>query len=56
MFDDANFNIGWENNCFGVHLLYYQYFTTYYTESSGGTTALVQFTFKTLGTFGLNAL
>ena len=56
MFDDANFNIGWQNNCFGINLLYYQYFTSYYSQGNGGTTALVQFTFKTLGTIGMNAL
>ncbi len=55
-FDQANFNIGWQNNCFGINLIYYQYFTSYYSQGNGGTTALVQFTFKTLGTFGLNAL
>jgi LPS-assembly protein len=55
-FDDANFNVGWQNNCFGINVLYYQYFTTYYTLGTGGTTVLVQFTFKTLGTIGLNAL
>ncbi|HEY1856937.1 LPS-assembly protein LptD, partial [Acidocella sp.] len=56
MFDQANFNLGWQNNCFGINLLYYQYFTSYFTQGNGGTTALVQFTFKTLGTIGLNAL
>ena len=56
MFDQANFNLGWQNNCFEINLLYYQYFTSYYSQGNGGTTALVQFTFKTLGTIGMNAL
>jgi LPS-assembly protein len=55
-FDQANFKVGWQNNCFGVNLLYYQYFNSYYSQGNGGTTALVQFTFKTLGTIGMNAL
>ena len=28
-FDGANFNAGWQNNCFGVSLLYNQRFTSY---------------------------
>jgi LPS-assembly protein len=55
-FDDANFNLGWQNNCFGINLIYYQYFTSDFSQGNGGTSAIVQFTFKTLGTFGLNAL
>ncbi|HVE20989.1 MAG TPA: LPS assembly protein LptD [Acidocella sp.] len=56
-FDDASFNLGWQNDCFGINLLYYQYFTSYFSQGgNGGTTAIVQFTFKTLGTFGMNAL
>jgi LPS-assembly protein len=54
-FDDASFNAGWQNNCFGVSLLYNQRFTSYNLDE-GSTTVLIQFTFKTLGNVGFNAL
>jgi LPS-assembly protein len=54
-FDDATVNLGWQNDCFGVNLLYYDRFTSFDLDH-GSTTVLVQFTFKTLGTVGFNAL
>jgi LPS-assembly protein len=54
-FDEANFNAGWQNNCFGVSLLYNQRFTSYNLDD-GSTTVLIQFTFKTLGNVGFSAL
>jgi LPS-assembly protein len=55
MFDGANFTGGWQNNCFGVSLLYNQQFTSY-NLGTGTTTVLIQFTFKTLGNVGFSAL
>ena len=54
-FDQASFNAGWQNNCFGVSLLYFQRFTSFNLDD-GSTTALIQFTFKTLGNVGFSAL
>ncbi len=54
-FDNASFNAGWQNNCFGVSLVYNQRFTSYNFDD-GSTTVLIQFTFKTLGNVGFNAL
>jgi LPS-assembly protein len=55
MFDDANATVGWQNDCFGVNLAYYERFTSFNLDN-GSTTVLVQFTFKTLGTVGFNTL
>ncbi len=54
-FDEANFGVGWQNDCFGVNLSYYQRFTSYNLDN-GDTVVLLQFTFKTLGNVGFNAL
>ncbi len=54
-FDSANFNAGWQNDCFGVNLVYYQRFTSFNLDK-GNTTVLLQFTFKTLGNVGFSAL
>jgi LPS-assembly protein len=54
-FDSASFNAGWQNNCFGVNLMYYDRFTSFNLDQ-GSTTLLIQFTFKTLGNVGFNAL
>ncbi len=55
MFDEVNASVGWQNNCFGVNLLFYKQYTSYYLET-GNTLVLLQFNFKTLGTVGFNAL
>jgi LPS-assembly protein len=54
-FDDASFNAGWANDCFGVSLVYYQQFTSFNLDN-GNTTVLIQLTFKTLGNVGFSAL
>ena len=54
-FDEVNAAAGWQNNCFGVNLLYNQRFTSYDLDQ-GSTTVLIQFTFKTLGNVGFSAL
>jgi LPS-assembly protein len=54
-FDEANFNIGWQNNCFGANLIYIQRFTSF-NYDTGNTLVLLQLTFKTLGNIGFNAL
>ena len=54
-FDSASFSAGWQNDCFGVSLVYYQRFTSFNLDD-GSTTALIQFTFKTLGNVGFSAL
>lgn len=54
-FDNANFAVGWQNDCFGVTLTYAQRFTSYNLDT-GNTIVLLQFTFKTLGSVGFNAL
>jgi LPS-assembly protein len=54
-FDSASFSGGWQNNCFGVNVLYLQRFTSFNLDD-GSTAVLIQFTFKTLGNVGFNAL
>ena len=54
-FDSANFNAGWQNDCFGVSVVYYQRFTSFNLDK-GNTIVLLQFTFKTLGNVGFSAL
>lgn len=54
-FDEANFGVGWQNDCFGVSLTYAERFTSYNLDN-GDTVVLLQFTFKTLGNVGFNAL
>ncbi|MDE8345943.1 MAG: LPS assembly protein LptD [Acidocella sp.] len=54
-FDTANFNAGWQNNCFGVSLIYFERFTSFNLDK-GSTTVLIQFNFKTLGNVGFSAL
>jgi LPS-assembly protein len=53
--DQVSGSAGWQNDCFGVSLVYYQQFTSYNLDQ-GNTTILVQFTFKTLGNVGFSAL
>ncbi len=54
-FDELNGSLGWQNNCFGVNLLFYKRFTSFNLDH-GSTLVLLQFNFKTLGTVGFNAL
>ncbi|HQT45668.1 MAG: organic solvent tolerance protein [Acidocella sp. 20-63-7] len=54
-FDQARFNAGWQNDCFGANLIYEQRFTSFNLDT-GSTAVLLQFTFKTLGNVGFNAL
>jgi LPS-assembly protein len=54
-FDTASFNAGWQNDCFGANLVYYERFTSFNLDN-GSTTVLLQFTFKTLGNVGFSAL
>lgn len=54
-FDSASFNAGWQNDCFGANLVYYQRFTSFNLDH-GSTTVLFQFSFKTLGNVGFSAL
>jgi len=54
-FDNANFNVGWQNDCFGVSLAYFQRFTSFNLDD-GSTAVILQFNFKTLGTFGFSAI
>jgi LPS-assembly protein len=54
-FDQYNFTAGWQNDCFGANLMYYQRLTSFDLDK-GSTTVLLQFTFKTLGNVGFNAL
>jgi LPS-assembly protein len=54
-FDEANFSLGWQNDCFGASLLYVERFTSFNLDT-GNTLVLLQFTFKTLGNVGFNAL
>lgn len=54
-FDEANASIGWQNDCFGVNLIFYKRFTSFNLDN-GSTVVLLQFNFKTLGTVGFNAL
>ena len=54
-FDSANASLGWQNDCFGANLIYYQRFTSFNLDT-GNTLVLLQFTFKTLGNIGFSAL
>lgn len=54
-FDSINASVGWQNNCFGVSLLFYKRYTSFNLDN-GSTMALVQFNFKTLGNVGFNTL
>ena len=54
-FDLASFSAGWQNNCFGVNLLYEQQFTSF-NLNHGATTVLLRFDFKTLGNIGFSAI
>jgi LPS-assembly protein len=54
-FDEANFSVGWQNDCFGANLIYVQRFTSFNLDT-GNTLVLLQLTFKTLGNVGFNAL
>ncbi|MDE2318606.1 MAG: LPS-assembly protein LptD [Rhodospirillales bacterium] len=54
-FDEVNASAGWQNNCFGVNLIFYKRFTSFNLDN-GSTLVLLQFNFKTLGTVGFNAL
>ncbi len=54
-FDDASFNGSWQNNCFGVSVIFYRRITSFNLDN-GSTTLLLQFTFKTLGSVGFNTL
>jgi LPS-assembly protein len=54
-FDDVSANAGWQNDCFGVNVVYYDRFTSFNLDN-GSTTLLINFTFKTLGTVGFNSL
>ena len=53
--DEVNASAGWQNDCFGVSLIYYKRFTSFNLDN-GSTLVLLQFNFKTLGTVGFNAL
>jgi LPS-assembly protein len=54
-FDMVSASAGWQNDCFGANLLFYKRFTSFNLDT-GNTLVLLQFTFKTLGTVGFNAL
>ena len=54
-FDSASFNGGWQNDCFGTNVIFFERFTSFNLDN-GDTTVLVQFTFKTLGNVGFSAL
>ncbi len=54
-FDNVSASAGWQNDCFGANLLFYKRFTSFNLDT-GNTLVLLQFTFKTLGTVGFNAL
>jgi LPS-assembly protein len=54
-FDNASFTGTWQNDCFGMSLLYAERFTSFNLDT-GSTLVLFQLTFKTLGTFGFNTL
>jgi LPS-assembly protein len=54
-FDEVNASVGWQNDCFGINMIYYKRFTSFNLDN-GSTLVLLQFTFKTLGTVGFNAL
>ncbi len=54
-FDNASFNAGWQNDCFGISLNFSKRFTSYNLDK-GNTIVLIQFSFKTLGDIGFSAL
>lgn len=54
-FDEINASAGWQNDCFGVNMIFYKRFTSFNLDN-GSTAVLLQFNFKTLGTVGFNAL
>lgn len=54
-FDEVNASAGWQNDCFGVNVIFYKRFTSFNLDN-GSTLVLLQFNFKTLGTVGFNAL
>jgi len=54
-FDNVNASVGWQNDCFGASLIFNKRYTSYNLDS-GDTLVLLQFTFKTLGNVGFNAL
>jgi LPS-assembly protein len=54
-FDEASFNVGWQNECAAANLIFYERFTSFNLDK-GDTTVLLQFTFKTLGNVGFSAL
>ncbi|MGE4480516.1 LPS-assembly protein LptD [Acidocella sp.] len=54
-FDEVNASAGWQNDCFGVNVIFYKRFTSFNLDN-GSTLVLLQLTFKTLGTVGFNAL
>ncbi len=54
-FDEVNASAGWQNDCFGVNVIFYKRFTSFNLDN-GTTLVLLQFNFKTLGTVGFNAL
>jgi LPS-assembly protein len=54
-FDSTNVSAGWQNDCLGINLLFARSNTTVGDET-GSTTVLLNVTFKTIGTVGLNAL
>ncbi|WP_048879681.1 LPS-assembly protein LptD [Acidocella aminolytica] len=54
-FDEINAAAGWQNDCFGVNLIFYKRYTSFNLDN-GSTLVLLQFNFKTLGTVGFNAL
>ncbi|OYV40489.1 MAG: hypothetical protein B7Z80_04370 [Rhodospirillales bacterium 20-64-7] len=53
--DQVSGSAGWQNDCFGISVVYYEQFTSFNLDH-GNTTVLVQFTFKTLGNVGFSAL
>ncbi|HUM08089.1 MAG TPA: LPS assembly protein LptD [Acidocella sp.] len=54
-FDNISASAGWQNDCFGASLIFNKRYTSYNLDS-GDTLVLLQFTFKTLGNVGFNAL
>ncbi len=54
-FDEINAAAGWQNNCFGVNIIFYKRFTSFNLDH-GSTLVLLQFNFKTLGNVGFNTL
>ncbi len=54
-FDNATFNGTWQNDCFGVSVIFFRRITSFNLDN-GSTTLLLQLTFKTLGNVGFSAL